>query len=294
MRTGYVCTSFNNARLTLDAVGSLHAGGAGSEVRVVLVDNASAPKHTAVLHQAARDFPGVEVIVLPVNVGYFKGLNAGIRRMREAHPDVEHIIVGNDDVVFAPDFVQSLECHRALFDDWAVISPDLIGVDGMHQNPHVFHPIGRLRRVVWDIYFSSYAGAVAVRNLARLTRRFTVREENSATSTRHLTPGPIEQGYGALYILGPVFFRHFHQLCAPTFVYQEEYFLTEMLATVGQRVYYEPRFKVQHLHHSTTGALPRRRHFRMGRDSHLVYKRYLAMSASDKLVFLEQHSRVPA
>jgi GT2 family glycosyltransferase len=294
VRIGYVCTSYNNSRLTRDAVASLHAGGHGADVRVVLVDNASTPEHAEVLRATAREFPDVELVTLPENIGYFKGLNTGLRRLREAHPDIEHVVIGNDDVLFPPDFAPTMQRHRAVFDEWAVIAPDLVGLDGIHQNPHVYHPISRARKLVWDVYFSSYAGAVVVRNLARLTRRFTVREENTAASTLHLTPGPIEQGYGALYILGPVFFRRLGLFVAPTFVYQEEYFLTEQLATIGQRVYYDPTFKVKHLHHSTMGALPRQRHFRIGRDSHRVYKRYLAMSAAERLAFLREHTGATA
>jgi GT2 family glycosyltransferase len=294
MKVGFVCTNYNNAELTREMIASLHGGGAWDDVQVVVVDNRSVPDDVAVLEDTAREYPGVQLLLQEENRGYFRGLNVGIRHLRAHVPGVQHLVVGNNDLEFPKGFVQKLQEHRTLFDEWAVVAPDLVAPGGQHQNPHVLHPIGAARRAVWGVYFSAYAAALLVRTAARMTRPLTVREENSSASRLHLTAGPIEQGYGACYILGPKFFAHFGGLCAPTFLMQEEFFLGEQLRAIGQLTYYDPRFTVRHLHHATMGTVPSRRHWELSRASHRVYKRYLAMSVEQRRDFILDHSRESA
>ena len=291
---GYVCTNYNNAPVTRAAVASLYADNAPDRVRVVVVDNASHDADRAALGRLADEFRGVDVVYNAENVGYFPGLNIGIERLRGLRSDCDLMVVGNNDLEFPQGFVANVVRNREVLDRWAVVAPDLVSPEGQHQNPHVLRPISRLRRAVWDVHFSSRAAASLVRLAARATRRLTTRAENAPESTLHLTPGPIEQGYGACYLLGPAFFRHFSQLCAPTFLMQEEFFLSEQLATIGQQTWYDPRFVVLHRHHATMGAIPGRRHWEISRASHLVYKRYLAMSSAERQAFISQHSRKTA
>jgi GT2 family glycosyltransferase len=282
MTLGFVCTSYNNSAFTRAAVASLHAGGRWGDVRVVVVDNQSRPDDVAALRSVAREFPGVELVLNPENVGYFPGLNVGIRHLRARFPEVEHLVVGNNDLVFPEGFVDAVERHRDLLDAWAVVAPDLVTPGGVHQNPHVLHPIGRLRKLAWDLYFLTYGAGLLVKHAARAARRFTVRAENDPASELFRTPGPIEQGYGACYLLGPCFFRHFDRLCAPTFLMQEEFFLGEQLKLIGQQTYYDPRLVVQHHGHATTEALPGRRHWAIGQEAHRVYKRYLRLGPEER------------
>ena len=290
MRVGYVCTNYNSSSYTRDAIASLHAGSRGSDVSVVVVDNKSQDADVAKLPEVARDFPGVELILNQDNVGYFPGLNIGIRHLRTSFPDIEHLAVGNNDLVFPENFVETLERHRDVLDTWAVVAPDLVTPEGVHQNPHVLHPLSRFRKLVWDAYFLSYGAAVLIKRVARVTRRFTVRHENAADSQLYRTAGPIEQGYGACYLLGPMFFRHFDGLCAPTFLMQEEFFLFEQLKCIGQMTYYDPRFVVKHVGHATMDRIPSRSHWGFSRDAHRTYKRYLGLSRDQQLTLLSLRS----
>ena len=92
----------------------------------------------------------------------------------------------------------------------------------------------------------------------------------------------MEQGYGACYLLGPMFFRHFRALYAPSFLLQEEYFLFEQLRTIGQLTYYEPSVVVRHRGHATMGALPGRRHWMFSRDAHRLYTAFRRLSDAEK------------
>lgn len=293
MRFAFVCTNFNNSALTREAIASLRGQDAGDAPLIVVVDNHSRAEEVAILKAAAASFAGVELVLGSENVGYFPGLNVGIQRAARLAPDAEVIVVGNNDLVFPATFASALDQHRALFDRWAVVAPDIVTLDGEHQNPHVLRPISAVRRWVWDLYFSSFPVARLVKRGARLTKSLTARPENKAGMEFYKDAGPVEQGYGACYLLGPRFFEHFTGLFAPTFLMQEEYFLSEQLKTIGQETYYEPGIQVRHCSHATMSKLPSREHWNISRRSHLVYKRYLRLAPEERLRMLAEW-RAPA
>jgi GT2 family glycosyltransferase len=281
-RVGFVCTNYNNSAYTRAAVESLRRADGAERVRVVVVDNASRTEDQAALRALQAEFPAIDVVFNAENTGYFPGLNTGIARMRALHPTVDLLAVGNNDLQFPPAFVTQVEAARDRLDQWAVVAPDLVTDEGVHQNPHVLHPISSVRRFIWDVYFRSFAAATLVRTAARLTRRFTVREENAVGSTLYRTAGPVEQGYGACYLLGPKFFRHFDGLFAPTFLMQEEFFLYEQLKTIDQLTFYDPCVVVRHRGHASMGMLPGRQHWEISRDAHRTYRAFRRLDAAER------------
>ena len=291
MRLGYVCTNYNNSSFTRSAIASLHRDGQDADVRVVVVDNKSHADDVSALRCVAHEFHNVELVLNEQNVGYFSGLNLGIAHMRLCFPEVAHFVIGNNDLVFPPGFRETVARHRDVLERWCVVAPDLVTPDGVHQNPHVLHPIGRMRKRIWDLYYQSYIVAVLIKHAVKATKRFTVRAENGLDSQLYRVAGPIEQGYGACYLLGPRFFRSFQRLFAPTFMMQEEFFLYEQLRGIDQMTYYDPRFVVQHVGHATMDTLPSRRHWQLSRDAHRVYKRYLALSSADRRALVSAGSR---
>jgi GT2 family glycosyltransferase len=281
-RVGFVCTNYNNAAFTAGAAASLRRPGRGADVPIVVVDNASGDADRTALRALEASTPDVRVVYSEANLGYFPGLNLGLHTLRTEFPDVAYVVIGNNDLVFPEDFIERIARYADVFEKWAVVAPDLVTPDGIHQNPHVLHPISPVRRVVWELFYGSYKLAVLISAAARVTRRFTVREENAPGSQLYQMAQPVEQGYGACYILGPEFFRHFTEFFAPTFMMQEEYFLYEQLRTIGQLTYYDPRFVVEHHGHATTRLLGSRRKWELARDAHKVYRRFRSMREADQ------------
>lgn len=293
MKIGFVCTNFNNTSFTRAAIASLDVNDGWDRLHVVIVDNGSTEEDVQRLRELSRDYPQVDII-FNENVGYFRGLNTGIQYLRAKFPEITHMIVGNNDLTFPPDFLRTIERCNAVFQEWAVVAPDIVTPDGQHQNPHVLFPISRARRLIWDIYHASYVGALVVGKAAALFRRFTVRREYAPGNEFYKAPGPIEQGYGACYLVGPLFFSKFSGLCAPTFLMQEEFFLDEQLKSIGQRTYYDPRFVVFHHAHATTASVPRYRRWKLEQDAYRVYKRYQNSSTTERLRLLQESIRAGA
>jgi hypothetical protein len=159
----------------------------------------------------------------------------------------------------------------SLFAKYPVISPDIITLDGVHQNPHVISKIGKFREFIYNLYYANYYLAIAIRRVAKLTRKFTDRQDE----THHNVAQEIYQGYGACYVLGPLFFRYLEELWAPSFLMHEEYFLSKQLSDKGLSVYYEPAIRVQHCCHGAMATITGRKAWEAARAAQKIYRQHV-------------------
>lgn len=270
MAYAYVCTNYNNAHYTADAVRSINAG-SHPPAHIVVVDNRSEPDDVARLKEIARDHPNVDLVLNPENIGYFAGLNSGIARMKEIAPDVKTMVIGNNDLEFPESFGADLDRVVADAADRPVVSPYIETLDGVPQNPHVVNGISRSREMIYDLYYANYFVAKLIRSVARKTHGITNRSDEEG----HATAQYIYQGHGSCYIMTPSFFEKFGSLWAPTFMMGEEYFLSRQLSELGYAVYYDPRVRIRHRCNGAIENVPARKMWKLARDAHHVYRRYV-------------------
>ena len=191
--------------------------------------------------------------------------------MRKLHPSIEWVLIGNNDLEFDTGFVDRLESLVKTYENHSVISPDIVTLDGDHQNPHVISSISPLREFVYDLYYSNFVLArIILKFVSLLPRKASERGDEAAWQTSQ----EIFQGHGSWYILSPKFFRTFEKFWAPTFLYYEEFFLSYQLAQIGEKVLYHPGLVVRHKCHSTFATLPRRKVWDYSREAHVIYRKY--------------------
>jgi GT2 family glycosyltransferase len=270
MKIGFVCTNYNNTKFTRDAVRSLIAN-RNHDIKIVIVDNNSDTQNIAELLDIQVEFPGIKVIFNEENSGYFKGLNIGIRYLLDNHSPIDFMAVGNNDLTFSENFVDSIQARIDVFENYPVVCPDVVTVDGVHQNPHVIQRVGKIREFIYDLYFANYYLGLAIKWLARLTNLVTDRSDEESWETAQT----IYQGHGSCYLLGPLFFLNFKELWAPTFLMGEEFFLSKQVTDAGMQIYYEPGITLTHHWHATMDALPNRKIWEISRQSHKIYRKYV-------------------
>lgn len=271
MRIGYVCTNYNNSSYTLEAVRSMKAN-TSHQYCIVVVDNNSDAENVAQLKEMRSvHHQDVHLILSAENVGYFRGLNLGISYLREQHPELQWMVVGNNDLVFPADFADKLSLLAPALQMHAVVSPDIVTVEGEHQNPHVISSISKLRELFYDLYYANYYAGIAIMKLAKILPSLSERSDEEQWQVAR----PIYQGHGACYLLGPRFFEQFVELWAPTFMMSEEYFLSKQLSDLGQQVYYEPGIQVVHHWHGSLEKLPSRHRWNLAREAHREYRKYI-------------------
>lgn len=270
MKIAYVCTNYNNSSFTVDAVESLLRN-ANHDIEIFVVDNASREQEVAKLRPLASRHAGVHVIESQDNTGYFRGLNTGLAALRRQRPDIGWAIVGNNDLEFPDDFCDRVQRHMDDLGQHSVISPDIVTLDGEHQNPHVIADISTVRELFYDLYYSNYYLGLLVYKLAKMFPRLSERSDEQEWQT----PRPIYQGHGSCYLLTPRFFSRFSKLWAPTFMMSEEFFLSKQLKDIGEQVYYTPQIRVTHHWHGSLEKIPSRRRWDMARDAHREYRKYV-------------------
>jgi len=273
LRIGFVFTNYNNSNVTRDAVESIYQHELLKDCPVIVVDNNSDSENADILRKIIQSFKNVTIITNKENLGYFKGLNVGMRYLRKLIDKIEIVVIGNNDLVFPSTFINALQKNANLFEIYPVISPNIVTLDGIHQNPHVIYKISKFRELIFDIYFSNFYLANIINFVARVTKSFTDRKDEQ----QHEFARPIYQGYGACYILTPVFFRNFDDLWAPTFMMGEEFFLSKQLESRNFQIYYEPSIIVNHQHHGTLGKMPERKIWNLKRESHHLYRKYVSV-----------------
>ena len=271
MKFGFVFTNYNNSEYTIAAVRSLWACNTDHKFRVIVVDNNSSYKSIDALRILMKEFENIDLILNKENVGYFNGLNAGIRHLRSNYCEVNHVIIGNNDLLFPLDYFENIIINLSKFNKYAVISPDIVTLDGIHQNPHVIKRIGFIREVIYDLYYYNYYLSVTIKKIAKLTNLFTDRRDEE----QYEIAQEIYQGHGSCYILGPIFFEKFDELWAPTFLMGEEYFLSKMLADKGLIILYEPTISVTHCCHVAIDNVPNKRIWEISREAHKIYRKYV-------------------
>jgi len=213
MDIGFVFTNFNNSHFTEGAVLSILGSDAGY-APIVIVDNASKVEHVAALRVIEERYENVKVIYNKKNIGYFKGLNVGINYAKIHLKLPLYWFVGNNDLIFPKNLYSQILACKGVLDKYPVVSPNIITVDGVYQNPHVITKISKVREFIYDIYYFNYFLAGAIRQIAKLTHKFTDRDDE----LQHDVSQEIYQGYGACYILTPTFFQNFDELWSPTFL----------------------------------------------------------------------------
>ena len=271
LELAFVLVNYNGCELTIKAVDSILRNGSSQYATVVVVDNSSNDSDVETLRLSLGSLERVKLIENNENLGYFPALNVGLEYLATQPTKFFAVVVGNNDLEFPPDFYETVSSSRHLFAENPVVSPNIISVDGIHQNPLVKSRITRTRILIWEVFYSNYYLAMLMLFVAQRTRKFTLRNDNNF----HDESGYISQGYGACYILTGLFFSEYRRLWDPVFLMLEEFFLSMQLEAKNYRIYYEPSIVVRHVDHASVSRLPSRALWSFTRSSYRLYRRFI-------------------
>lgn len=277
MKYVFIAVNYNGATHTESYLQSLQEISLpnGDTLEAIIVDNKSTDAERMKVAQSVAQRPFARLIALDDNPGYFRGLNAGIDTCQKN--DETLLIVGNNDLKFAPDFLIKLK-DTPYGDDVLVIAPNIITLEGRRQNPHVLTKVPALELVKARIYFSHYyvglTGSFINRALRTMIRKVRPKEIN-----QNQVPEPgrmkIKRGIGACYVLTPNFFRHHQRLDDRIFLWGEEALLSHQVESVGGYTLYEPSVKVTHCESASVRFIEKRDRYEMVKASYKIYRQYL-------------------
>ena len=259
MKSAFICVNYNNSKYTLDYILSLE-NVRSQNVEIIVVDNNSNKSELAQLGESNLNF---QLIKSKINLGYFKGLNLAIDSI-EHKEEYDYIIVGNNDLSFSANFVFELsneEIDSSIF----VIAPNIIKLNGQHQNPHITDKFSLIARIYRKLYFSNYVLAKALQFFTNIRSRlfnFLDRKSNNVEQI-------ILMGYGACYILTKNFFNNFDNLDSPNFLMGEEGVLANQVLSKNGKTIYKPNLIVHHHDHTSIGKISSRSLYNFSKESYI-------------------------
>ena len=131
MTLAILLLSWNTANLLADCLRSIPAGAVGLDYAIIVVDNASTDGSPDMV---ARDFPDVQLIRSPENLGFARGNNLGIRA---ADPGTPYLLLLNSDTLVKPGALTALVRFMDAYPEAGAVGPRLLRPDGTPQ-PYAF------------------------------------------------------------------------------------------------------------------------------------------------------------
>lgn len=267
MRVVFICVNYNNVHFTKEFIRSIKELKGDHDVSTIIVDNKSTDDCISELKKI--EIEDATVIFSPENVGYFKGLDIGIQSIMDIE-SCDYVMIGNNDLFFQDDFLLKLE-NKKLEKDILVVAPNIIRLDGVHQNPHIIEKFGLFQRIYRRLFFSHYYISILMQKTYNLIRS----NVNPADRENYDKEFVITMGYGACYLLTKNFFSNFKKLEAPNFLMGEEGVLANQVLSVGGKTLYVPELVVAHHDHSSIGKVSSKKLYAFSRESYFYYLKHL-------------------
>lgn len=265
----FICVNFNNLNYTKLFCESLQlqAGlGVDFNVHCSVVDNSTIDGSALEMEEYAKNYSWISYIRADKNLGYFGGLNLGLRLIENREAD--YIGICNNDIYLDPDFCEKLAKNNYA-DDVYVICPDVMTEDGIHQNPHNLIQIDKIRRFQFDLYFCHYYMARSISLILKLFKPV------KSSTPRPSSGCEIHMGVGACYLLTTAFFRKFEKLIYPHFLYAEEAYLTNQIHSEGGILWFDPELHLRHAESASLSKIPKRTAYEFGRVSYWGCRKFL-------------------
>jgi GT2 family glycosyltransferase len=235
---------------------------------IFIVDNS--PLQSELLLEFASLYANIFYLRQDENKGYFSGLNFGINSINVE--DYSFVVVGNNDLEYDSSFIRSLYLLK-FKNNVQVICPDVITIDGVHQNPHHLYSLSKIEIFMFDCYFSSFLLAkflVTLKNIFKSENKFVSRDKFLKEELVE-----INQGVGACYVLTMHFFEKHKELFFPFFLYGEEAVLSWQIRNSAGIMCFAPSLKVLHAESATLSSLPKKTTYNYARDSYWKLRKYL-------------------
>lgn len=196
------------------------------------------------------------------NLGYFGGAAWGLEQFLLQHEFPDWVIVCNADLHFPEsDFIKRLVTYGNMHQH-AVVAPAIIStLSGKDQNPFMASRPSKFRMRFYSVVFRFYPTLMLYSVLSLMKQKFLNlngrrRTRRPCAADSQEEPKAIYAAHGACIAFRCQYFEGGGDLCYGAFLFGEEIFVAETVRRLGLTIGYDPRLRVIHSEHKTTGYLP--------------------------------------
>jgi GT2 family glycosyltransferase len=266
----FIAVNYNNASHTIAYIQSLLSLDGFENSEIIIVDNASESYDFDGLEKYCHSLLNANVHLLrsSVNVGYFPGLNIGLKHIDDRAGCL--VVIGNNDLTFQSDFLIVLR-HLKYDSETYAIAPDVVSLDGRHQNPHCIDRVSRFRVFCYDLYFSNYYFGKLIFWMMQILKKLVLPKSSDAWRSEQY----IYMGIGAIYILTQRFLETYNALDDRVFLWGEEALLAGQISKANGKTLYAPSLVVHHYENASVAKIPSLKTYEITKASYKIYRQYL-------------------
>lgn len=233
---------------------------------IVVVDNNSGNETGKELQAKYACDDRVSVLLNLCNEGYARGLNKGIRFIKDKY-EVTYMVLMNNDVYLLDDTLFSKLDKAYSMNKFAVLGPMILSGDGrcdtnpyrekMPEKADLERQIRSYQRIIKVDKRKQYWWYVFKQNIKKIynlikgnyppirKKQFWERQENVVI-------------HGSIFILSPTYFEYFDELDPNTYMYAEEYVLYLHIREKALKMIYDPSIQVLHVGSSSIGQVAKK------------------------------------
>lgn len=299
-KTALVILNYNNAEDTINCIESVERHNT-APVKIIVVDNGSTKARVAVkldsyMRSRFRDRytrikEGAEItwpylnyatlLISKRNDGYARGNNKGLL-LADADPEIDEIMILNNDILFIEDIIPELLRRKAQLPDCAVISPTLLTRDRKTYDINCARLSVKTSVMTWN-NFLHYFHRLGGKDYTDYMRwRYLLLDSRNDNADIF----PIELPSGSCMLINKQVFKSVDWFDPNTFLYYEEDILHKKFAAIGKRSYLVRNLQCVHLGAASTARVKNALINRAALESQMYYvDRYSGSRKLTKAIF---------
>ena len=231
---GILILNYKKYQVTADCIRSVLDTGDGLDYHIYVLDNGSGNDSIACLQARFPNNPRITWMESAKNTGYARGNNQMLSRARK--DGCTAAVITNSDIVFLPGTLQQLAADIA--EGHPIVGPRLQYPNGQRQNSV------KLRRYTDREYLWT---ETYLRNLVPKSKLQALRRQPA-------TPGEVYWLSGAVFAVDTAFFHRLGDFDPYTFLYYEEYILSERCKAQNIALWFDPTVTALHCHGASAGG----------------------------------------
>nr|WP_297705755.1 glycosyltransferase family 2 protein [uncultured Butyrivibrio sp.] len=230
---GIIIINYNTYEKTVDCINSIKNTYDG-DYRIYLLDNASPNKSGEILREKYNDDSSIEVICSNDNLGYARGNNLCIRKAVDEGCD--YALISNNDIVYKPHAIDKM-LYEIKNEEAFLVGPKVMLPNGNVQKTIKTKAPSFIEYFIYETY---------IRNLFKNSYKAYNVIPDSATDVYWIA--------GCTFLVDLKLFKTIDYFDDYTFLYFEEYILSEKAKKCDLRIRYCPDAEVLHYHGFSMGG----------------------------------------
>lgn len=252
-KIAYVILHYKNADITIKCLNNL-INVMGDDSAVIVVDNNSQNESLNIVKKSIGNNNKIHYIYNTENIGFARGNNLGYRYAKNVLKAVCIVVMNNDIYIKDSDFEKKL-LESGILDQYSIIAPDVVTLEGKHQNPFRYKKLNILEMIksmiLQYIYSCFFKFDIVV---PCIVRKYSTNNITGEKKISHRMENIVP--HGSCVIFTSIYIQKENFAFVPvTYFYGEEDLLYDYAVFRKYKIIYYPDVQVIHVEKQSTQSI---------------------------------------